>query len=420
MMNKTITRQHCVALDEQDVLRTARARFSLADDLVYLDGNSLGALPCATPAAIANVTEQQWGRDLIRSWNQHDWLHLPQKLGAKIVALIGAEANEVIVADSTSVNLFKLLAAVLQMPQVRDDSSRHVIISERGNFPTDLYIAQGLNALLGNRFTLKLVDADEVEDSLDYNVAAALITQVDYCSGHLHDMKKLNAAAAKAGTHIIWDLSHSAGAVPVALNESGAALAVGCGYKYLNGGPGAPAYLYVATKLQAELATPLAGWLGHAAPFAFAADYTPAAGMNRFLCGTHSAIAMAALECGLDTFDQISMTAIREKSLALSDLFWQLMDAHCGSFGFTCVSPREHASRASHLSFAHAHAYAIMQALIARNVIGDFRQPDLLRFGFTPLYTRFVDVWDAVATIREVMQQEDWKAAQFQTRNAVT
>ena len=409
-----------MARDHADILRHARERFDLTDDLIYLDGNSLGALPRAAKARIATVVREQWGGDLIRSWNKHDWINLPQKLGAKIAPLIGANANEVIVADSTSVNLFKLLAAVLQLPGVRDDSNRRVIISERGNFPTDLYIAQGLNALLGNRFTLKLVDADEIENSLNHTVAAALITHVDYRTGHVHEMAKLNSAAKIAGTHIIWDLSHSAGALPIALTADGAELAVGCGYKYLNGGPGAPAYLYVTKKLQSALTTPLAGWLGHAAPFEFMAEYMPAAGVDRFLCGTHSAIAMAALDCGLDTFENISIHSIREKSLALSDLFWQLMDEHCAQFGFACVSPREHTRRASHLSYAHPQGYAIMQALIARNVIGDFRQPNLLRFGFTPLYTRYVDIWDAVATIRAVMLGEHWKSAEYQTKNAVT
>ncbi len=402
------------------MLSHARARFSLSEDVVYLDGNSLGALPRATSAHVAHVVEQQWGRDLIRSWNQHDWINLPQKLGAKIAALIGARADEVIVADSTSINIFKLLAAVLQLPHVVSDENRRVIVSERGNFPTDLYIAQGLNELLGNKYQLKLVDADQIEAALDHTVAVALITQVDYRTGHVHNMSALNKRASAAGAHIIWDLSHSTGALPVALTESASELAVGCGYKYLNGGPGAPAYLYVTRSLQTQMSTPLAGWLGHAAPFNFAAEYQPAANMNRFLCGTHSAISMAALECGLNTFDNIPMAALRQKSLALSDLFWQLMDEHCAAFGFICVSPREHAVRASHISFAHPHAYAIMQALIARHVIGDFRQPDLLRFGFTPLYTRFVDVWDAVNTLREVMNKDEWKATQFQTRNAVT
>ncbi len=421
-MNKKIalTRESCVALDNSDVLRHARDRFDLADDLIYLDGNSLGALPRATPARVADVTGQQWGRDLIRSWNKHHWINLPQKLGAKIAPLIGAKANEVIVADSTSINLFKLLAAVLQLPRLHDDKNRRTIISERGNFPTDLYIAQGLNQLLGNRFTLKLVEANEIKNSLDHTVAAAFITHVDYRTGHVHNMADLNAAAKTAGTNIIWDLSHSAGAVPVNLNLDSAELAVGCGYKYLNGGPGSPAYLYVTEKLQAQLMTPLSGWLGHAAPFDFAAEYLPAAGMDRFLCGTHSAIAMAALEGGLDTFEDIPIAAIRQKSLALSDLFWQLMDEHCQPFGFICISPREHDSRASHLSFAHTHGYAIMQALIARNVIGDFRQPNLLRFGFTPLYTRFIDVWNAVMIIRDVMQNGEWKAAQHHTKNLVT
>ncbi len=254
----------------------------MTDDTVYLDGNSLGALPRTTSAHIAHVVEHQWGRDLIRSWNQHDWINLPQKIGAKIAALIGAHTHEVIVADSTSINIFKLLAAVLKLPRVADDENRRVIISERGNFPTDLYIAQGLNELLENKYQLKLVESDQIEHALDNTVAAALITQVDYRTGHVHNMSALNHHAKAAGSHIIWDLSHSAGALPVALAESGAQFAVGCGYKYLNGGPGAPAYLYVTTSLQTQMSTPLAGWLGHAAPFDFATNYQPAANMNRF------------------------------------------------------------------------------------------------------------------------------------------
>jgi kynureninase len=419
-LNHEINRESCVALDKTDALSHTRERFDIADDVIYLDGNSLGALPRSAAASVAEVTALQWGRDLIRPWNKHQWINLPQKLGAKIAPLIGAKASEVIVADSTSVNLFKLLAALLQMPRVQDDNHRRVIISERGNFPTDLYIAKGLNTLLGNRFALTLLDAGDIKKSFGPTVAAALITHVDYRTGYVHDMAQLNAAAKNAGTTIIWDLSHSTGAIPIDVNRDGTELAIGCSYKYLNGGPGAPAYLYAAKNLQPQLTTPLSGWLGHAAPFDFLADYAPAAGMDRFLCGTHSAIAFAALECGLDTFENVSILDIRKKSLALSDLFWQLMDEHCGQFGFKCVSPREHDQRASHLSFAHADGYAIMQALIERNVIGDFRQPNLLRFGFTPLYTRYVDVWDAVATIREVMESGDWKAAKFQTRNAVT
>lgn len=411
------TRIHCEALDAADLLAITRSRFSLPENVIYLDGNSLGALPSATEARMAEAVTQQWGHGLIRSWNTAGWVNLPHQVGTKIAVLLGAGPDEIVAADSTSVNIFKLMSGALQV--ARKDPNRRVILSERGNFPTDLYMAQGLNALLGNAYELRLVD-DDIASAIDESVALALITQVDYCSGRLHEMKKLNGIAQKAGTRILWDLSHSAGAVPVDLNADGAELAVGCGYKYLNGGPGAPAFLYVAKALQQELSTPLAGWFGHAAPFAFDTDYRPADGIERFQCGTPSVLAMLALESGVDTFDGVSMHALRQKSLALSDLFWQLMDEHCGQFGFHCVSPRDHAARGSQLSFAHEHAYPIMQALIDRGVIGDFRQPNLLRFGFTPLYLRYADMFDAVTTVRDVMTSGAWRDERFRQRNLVT
>ena len=414
---KIINRAHCEALDASDPLRHHRGRFELPEGTIYLDGNSLGALPKSTTTRINGVVREQWGRDLIRSWNTHGWVTLPQRIGAKLARLLGAADDEVIIADSTSVNIFKLLAGALALEDVAE---RRVILSERGNFPTDLYIAEGLNALLGGRYTLKLADSTEIEGALDADVAVALITQVDYCTGRLHDMARLNACAKKVGTRIVWDLSHSAGAVPLELNKHGAELAVGCGYKYLNGGPGAPAYLYVTKSLQANFAQPLSGWFGHQAPFAFASSYMPAPGIERMLCGTPSVIAMAALECGIDTFDNTSMDAVRKKSLALSELFRTLFDQQCGELNFTCVSPVDPATRGSQLSFAHEHAYAIMQALIDRGVIGDFRQPNLMRFGFTPLYVRFVDCWDAVSTLREVMLSGAWQADKYQQRNRVT
>ncbi len=415
-----MTRADCVALDQADPLAPIRARFRLPEGVIYLDGNSLGALPEAAMARLVEAVQREWGEGLIRSWNRADWVNLPQRIGAKLARLLGADADEVIACDSTSVNLFKLLSAALALPEVRNDARRKVILSERGNFPTDLYMAQGLIALLGDRFTLKLVDGEDVAAALDETVAVAMVTQVDYCSGRVHDMAALNAKARKAGTRILWDLSHSAGALPVDLHKDGADFAVGCGYKYLNGGPGAPAYLYVKKSLQSKMATPLSGWFGHRAPFDFAGDYQPAPGIARMLCGTPAVLAMQALDCGIDTFEGVSMAALRQKSLALSDLFWRLMDERCGAFGFRCVSPREHAARGSQLSFSHAQGYAVMQALIDRGVIGDFRQPDLLRFGFTPLYTRFVDLFDAVALLREVMLAGAWQAARYQTRQKVT
>ena len=416
----TITKLICAQQDADDTLRHTRDRFDLPDGVIYLDGNSLGALPRMTAAKLQTSIREQWGRDLIRSWNTHDWVTFPQRIGDRIAQLLGAGKGEIVATDSTSVNIFKLLAGALNLPGIRDDAKRRVILSEIGNFPTDLYMAQGLNALLGNRYQLKLVPAEQLAASLDDTVAVALITQVNYSSGHLHNMTNLNAKARQAGTHIVWDLSHSAGAVPVALHDSGAEMAVGCGYKYLNGGPGAPAYLYLALSLQTNFATPLAGWFGHQSPFLFTPNYVAAPGIERLLCGTPSVLAMQALDCGIDTFEGIEMSALRTKSLALSDLFWALMEQHCASYSFTCISPKDHALRASQLSFAHDHAYEIMQAIIERGVIGDFRQPNLLRFGFTPLYTRYIDVWNAVMTILDVMQSCAWQDKKYQHRNTVT
>ena len=413
----TIRRTHCEALDAEDPLRDYRERFSLPEGTVYLDGNSLGALPRTTAARIDGLVREEWGHGLIRSWNERAWVTLPQRVGVKLSRLLGTRDDEVIVTDSTSVNIFKLLAGALAMPDV---ANRRVILSERGNFPTDLYIAEGVNAMLGGKYTLKLVAPAEIEDALDADVAIALITQVDYCSGRLHDMARLNKRAKENGTRIVWDLSHSAGAVPTQLNKHGAELAVGCGYKYLNGGPGAPAFLYLSKALQANFATPLSGWFGHQTPFAFASTFTPAPGIERLLCGTPSVIALAALECGIDTFEGVPMAAIRKKSLALSELFRTLIDQECGTNGFHCITPIEQESRGSQLAFSHDHAYAIMQAIIDSGVIGDFRQPNLMRFGFAPLYVRFVDCWDAVNALRGVMLSGAWKADKYHHRNNVT
>jgi kynureninase len=415
----TITREHCEALDKSDKLAFARSRFSLPDGVIYLDGNSLGALPKTTADRLARAIKQEWGSGLIRSWNQANWVDLPRTVGKRIAALLGAQADEIVAADSTSVNLFKLLAATLDYAS-RQSPSRRLVVSEAGNFPTDLYIAQGIIGSYGGRFELKLVSADEIENALTDEVAVAMLTHVDYRNGRMHDMSRLNELGLDQGVPILWDLSHSTGAVPIDLTNSGAKLAVGCGYKYLNGGPGAPAFLYVEKSLQSQLISPLTGWFGHAAPFDFDVGYRPAPGIDRFQCGTPSVLAMQALDNGLQTFDDIAMPDLRHKSLALSDLFWQLMDSHCADFGFSCVSPVAHEQRGSQLSFAHEHAYAVMQALIERGVIGDFRQPNLLRFGFTPLYIRFVDIWDAVMTLRDLMLGTAWRDERFMLRNRVT
>jgi len=415
-----LTRAACEKLDAGDPLRHARERFRIADGTVYLDGNSLGAMPASTPAAVAQTIARDWGTDLIRSWNTAGWANLPQVVGDRLAPLIGALPGEVVIADSTSINIFKLLAGILSRPALLAEPSRRFILTERGNFPTDIYIAEGISAMLAGRYQLKVVEGGALVDSLDETVAAALITHVDYRSGFMHSMSALNLAATRAGTSIVWDLSHSAGAVPLQLSENGTDFAVGCGYKYLNGGPGAPGFVYVRQSQQATLQTPLSGWFGHTDPFAFALHYAPAPDIRRFLCGTPPVLGVVALNAGIATFDGIDLASLRAKSLALSELFWQLMDDRCADLGFACVSPRDKTSRASHLSFAHMHAYPIMQAIIGRGVIGDFRQPNLMRFGFTPLYTRFVDCWDAVATIREVVVSGAWRDAKFQARNQVS
>ena len=415
-----LSRADCERLDALDGLRQTRNRFCIDEGTIYLDGNSLGALPATTPAAVQNTINADWGTGLIRSWNKADWVNLPRKVGERLAPLVGARADEIVIADSTSANIFKLLAAMLTRPALVSDTRRRYVLSERCNFPTDLYIAQGLLNLLGDRYELKLVDKHNLAGAFDPTIAAAMITHVDYRSGEMFDMQEYNAHASKAGTSILWDLSHSAGAVVVDLVGDGAELAVGCGYKYLNGGPGAPAFLYVRRDLQANLANPLSGWFGHTAPFAFDTEYTPAIGIDRFWCGTPPILGMVALNEGLATFEGIHLGEIRKKSLALSDVFLSLMRTQCGSLGFTCISPLVHADRGSHLSFAHASAYPIMQAIIDRGVIGDFRQPNLLRFGFTPLYTRFTDCWDAVNVIRDVVITETFRAPTYQQRNQVT
>ena len=423
---KTTTREDCLQLDAHDALAPLRQQFSLPEGVIYLDGNSLGVLPKTAAARAAQVVTDEWGVGLIRSWNTAGWMELPQRIGNKIARLVGAREGELVVADSTSVNLFKVLSAALLISQAdakNDATERKVILSERSNFPTDLYIAESLAKEHG--MALKLVDADEIPEHLNDQVAVLMLTQVNYRTGRVHDMAALTEAAQHAGALTVWDLAHSAGALPVDLTGSGADFAVGCGYKYLNGGPGAPAFVWASPRHAERFWQPLAGWLGHAAPFDFTEDYRPAPGINRYICGTPPVISLAVLECGLDTVLAAEpvggMQALRAKSVALTDLFIQLVEARCGGHGLTLASPRDSAQRGSQVSFAaNTDGYPIMQALIARGVIGDFRAPDILRFGFTPLYLRFVDVWDAVEHLLQVLETGEWKQAQFQVRSAVT
>lgn len=397
------------ALDAADPLCAFRQRFALPEGVIYLDGNSLGPLPRATGPAISDIVDRQWGEQLIRSWNE-GWIDSPQRIGDKIARLIGAEAGEVIVTDSTSVNLFKLIVAALRL-----DPTRTVIVSEAGNFPTDLHIAEGAVGCVPGA-TLNAVPRDRISDAIDDRTALVLLTHVHYKTAARFDMAEWTARAHAAGALILWDLSHSAGAVPVELNRCEADLAVGCGYKYLNGGPGAPAYLYVASRLQERTTSPLSGWMGHAAPFDFADGYAPAPGIKRWLAGTPPLLAMAALETGVDVMLEADQAAIAAKSASLFDLMASIGDA----LGLDCVSPRDPAQRGSHISFRHPQAYALCQALIAEGVIGDFRDPDILRFGLTPLYVSHEDLVRAGAIMATILAEELHTNPAFSKRYAVT
>ena len=460
----TMTLQDCRALDAQDPLRELRDQFKLPDGVIYLDGNSLGVLPKTTAARVAQVVTDEWGEGLISSWNSAGWFDLPQRLGDKIAQLVGAAPGEVVATDSTSINLYKVLSAALAMAAV-DAPARKVLVSERSNFPTDLYIAEALCRERGLR--LHLVEAGDISAALTPEVAVLMLTHVNYRTGAMHDMKTVTAAAHAAGALAVWDLAHSAGAVPVDLHGARADFAVGCGYKYLNGGPGAPAFVWAhpkhADRKDFDIWQPLAGWWGHAAPFAFTPDYRPAPGIRRYLCGTQPILSMVALECGLDTVLAAGplggMQALREKSLALTDLFIELVEARCAGHGLGLATPRDHARRGSQVCLtreADPHApplrgslppegalaalgrpgdsgaYAIVQALIARGVVGDFRagdpqagsgrtgSVDILRFGFTPLYIGFADVWNAVEQLRHVLETAEWESDRFKQKNVVT
>ena len=424
----TLTLEHCQKLDAQDPLRDLRDLFSLPPGMVYLDGNSLGVMPKTAPARVAEVVTQEWGTDLIQSWNKAGWFQMPQKLGDKIARLIGANAGEVAATDSTSINLFKVLSAALNLA-AEDSPNRKRIVSERSNFPTDLYIAEALCKERG--YELVLVEPEEIDDSLNADVAVLMLTHVNYRTGAMHDMAAVTAAAHAEGILTVWDLAHSAGAVPVDLTRAKADYAVGCGYKYLNGGPGAPAFVWVNPLHINRFWQPLAGWWGHATPFAFTPDYQPAPGIARYQCGTQPMISLAALECGLDATLAAEplggMAALRTKSLALTDLFIQLVEQRCAGFGVGLATPLTHAERGSQVCLTKDEgAYAIVQALIARGVVGDYRagdggrHKDILRFGFTPLYIGFVDVWNAVEHLRQVLASEEWKRPEFNLKHAVT
>lgn len=418
-MTIAATREACLALDAADPLAACRARFRIPDGLIYLDGNSLGVLPAATPARLAAAVEQEWGQGLITSWNAAGWIDAPQRVGDALAPLLGAAPAQVVIADSTSINLYKTLAMALSLRP-----ERTVILAEADNFPTDLYMAEGLIAQLGGRHRLQLLPAgagaSEVEAALGGDTAVLLLSHVNYRTGAMHDLARLTTAAHAAGALTVWDLAHSAGAVPLALDADGADFAVGCGYKYLNGGPGAPAFLYVAQRWQGRAQSPLSGWFGHARPFAFEPGYAPAAGIAQALCGTPPILSLTALEVGIAQFADVDMATLRAKSLALGEQFIALVETRVAGQGFRLASPRESARRGSQVCWQHAQAWPICQALIARGVVGDFRAPDIVRFGFAPLYVRHADVWDAVEHLVQVMARSEWRHAQFQARNKVT
>ena len=409
------TREVLAVLDAGDPLADRRARFTLPDGVVYLDGNSLGAMPRAAVERVQQTLEGEWGRGLIRSWNAAGWIDLPTRVGDKIGRLVGAAPGQVVVADSTSVNLFKALAGALRLRP-----ERSVIVSERDTFPTDLYVAQGLIGLLGGRHALRLVDRDEVHAAVDESTAVLLLTHVDYRTGAMHDLAAVTRAAHDRGALVVWDLAHSAGAMPIDLDGAEVDLAVGCGYKYLNGGPGAPAFLYVARRHQAAFAQPLTGWMGHARPFAFEAAYEPAPDVRRALCGTPAVLALAALEAGVDELLAVDLAEVRRKSLAMTALFRRLLAERCEGLGLALAGPAEPETCGSQVSVRNAQGYAVMQALIARGVIGDFRAPDLMRFGLAPLYLRYVDLWDAVETLREVLATRAFDRPEYRRRATVT
>ena len=403
------------ALDRDDPLAVFRSRFHLPKGIFYFDGNSLGPLTRASRERVREVVERQWGESLIRAWNEHGWIDLARRTASRIAPLVGAAEDEIAVADSTSVNLFKLLAAALRLRP-----GRRVILSETGQFPTDVYMAQGIAELLGEGHEIRMVPTEDLEASLDEQVAVVLLSHVQFKSGELLDMARLTRVAQDQGALTLWDLSHSAGALPVDLDGCEVDLAVGCGYKFLNGGPGAPAYLYVARRHHEAIRSPLQGWFGHRRPFAFELDYEPALGVERFLCGTAPILSLASLDAALELWSEVDLAEVRRKSIQLGDLFLDLVEARCEGMGLGLACPRDGARRGSQVSLTHPEGYAIVQALIARGVIPDFRAPDVLRFGLTPLYLSYAEVWDGVEILRGILDSREWDEPRFQHRLAVT
>lgn len=414
------SREDCVAADQADALAGFREQFSVPEGLIYLDGNSLGVLPRGAVARASDVVEREWGRDLISSWNTNGWFDLPTRIGAKIAELIGGTKGACVATDTTSINVFKALGAAIGM-QREDAPARRVIISERENFPSDLYMVEGLIEFLDQGYELRLIDDLEgLEAALTDEVAVVLLTEVNYRTGRLWNMKQVTSLVHDAGALVVWDLCHSVGAVPIELDAAGADFAVGCTYKYLNGGPGSPAFIWVAEQHVARARQPLSGWWAHAEPFAMQVGFEPALSARAMLTGTQPIISLATMEVGVDITLSVDQTLLREKSLNLTSLFIALVESRLAHHPLTLVTPREAAERGSHVSIRHPEGFAVMKALIAQGVVGDYREPEVLRFGFTPLYIGYADVWDAVETLGRVLDEELWRDPQFHERGAVT
>ncbi|WP_372785355.1 kynureninase [Phenylobacterium sp.] len=410
-----MTREEALALDAADPLARFRAAFALPDGVIYLDGNSLGPPPIAAHERLAQASRAEWGEGLIRSWNTSGWIDAPLRVGGKIARLIGADPGEVTIADSTSVNLFKLAAGALSLRP-----GRKTILSEAGNFPTDLYALQGLAALLGDRAALKAVAAADLPGAIDEDTAVVVLTHIHYKSARRWDMAAITAAAHAKGALVLWDLCHSVGSVAVDLNGVDADLAVGCSYKYLNGGPGAPAFVFVAERHQAAIVSPLTGWMGHAEPFAFEDGYRPAADIRGQITGTPPILGLAALEAGVDLQLQADPAQVEAKGLALAELFIAEVEARAADRDLRLASPRDPAARGLHVAFAHPQGYALVQAMMARGIVGDFRAPDIARFGFSPLFLSYVEVWEAAHALGEVLNTGSWDQPEFRKRAAVT
>lgn len=410
-----ITKAYCQKLDKKDPLAPLRKAFYLPKGKINMDGNSLGSLPKSTKKRLQEVVQKEWGEGMIASWSQAGWFESPIRVGNKIAPLIGANEGEVIVADTTSVNIFKALCAAISL-----NKGRQIMLSEKGNFPTDLYMMQGIASFSEGRLINKVVEPSVILEELTEEVAVLLLTQVHYKTAAIKDMKTITQKAHEKGILVVWDLSHSVGSIEVALNDCQVDFAVGCGYKFLNGGPGAPAFMYVAKRHQQKALSILSGWMGHQDPFAFTDEYTPAPNIARFRCGTPGILSMAALENGVDLFGQTTIKDLRQKAIQLSHLFMELMAQECGDFGFTLASPAEDEKRAGHVAYSHEEGHGIYQAIKKEGVVSDFRTPDILRFGITPMYLRFQDIFKVVNIIKAVMETRAWDRAEYKVRAAIT